>query len=434
MGEPWFFFSYASSNRDSFLKKFFQELENQVKTLTGHVGYVSWKDLRPGADWPLDLAGALQSCKVFVPIYTPAYFESDYCGREWQIIRERQDLSLKTAPAGARRPAVIIPVLWVPRRFLPSPLPAGVGDLQFDHERFGEGYVEDGLKKWLSLFKHHDRWMEFASAFADFVVTSARSADLPRLPEVPQLRTTRSYFTMSPPESPQPVPPTGGATLRKGASVGVASLATSAASVGRSAGPRYVQFVFVAGRREELKVVRESLEGYGDQGGIDWQPYFPEVPEEIGIVAQSAAADERLHYEALQLDDGILDRLREAEGDNKIVAVVVDAWTLSLSSYASLMTKLDEQNLPNCVVLAPWNLGDQETVTRRQQLEDRLKGTFARRAVQNDTNSFDDAIASHDELKGHLSRALTAARGRILNVAEVKRRAGDGPVIARPIL
>src|SRR5436305_10416421 len=106
MSSYWFFFSYARLDRDPYLKKFYNELVDSVRVNAGgnrgEIGFFDTEDIEPGQEWPAALAAALQTARVFVPVYTPSYFISEFCGREWRVIEERRR-------AAGERPPVILP-------------------------------------------------------------------------------------------------------------------------------------------------------------------------------------------------------------------------------------------------------------------------------------------------------------------------------------
>ena len=43
-----------------------------------------------GTEWSPELISALARCRVFVPLYSRRYFESDNCGREWFAFARRE--------------------------------------------------------------------------------------------------------------------------------------------------------------------------------------------------------------------------------------------------------------------------------------------------------------------------------------------------------
>jgi FxsC-like protein len=417
----WFFLSYTGLGDDPYFKRFYRELAETVALKVGaasdkDVGFLDNESIQVGAEWPADLVRALQTSQIFVPVYTPRFFTSEYCGKEWAVFRQRQTDHLETARTEATvrgetppgRAPVILPVLWVSQKDLPKPLPEVVADLQFDHAAFGKVYSEEGLRLLFRLDRHRDARVEFVDRFADALIQAGRTHRLPPLPATPTLKTVDSAFQARPAEELPKLPASAG-------------------------GPSYVQFVFVAGRREELQPLRASLDFYGDSGN-EWKPYHPEVQEAVGLTAMNVAFTERLQYEVVPLDPTLIQRLRQAEAANKVVMIVVDTWTLRLDRYRSFMQQYDAGQFLNCVVLIPWNNRDDETVSSRGALERAVGEAFTRRVVAKDPNYFVDTIDSPQTLVQVLSDAVNIARGRILKVAEVKRPLAGDVIMAKPTL
>src|SRR5215831_11319808 len=84
---PYFFLSYARTPRqdpsdpsdpDRWVHKLYRDLCEHILNLTnaqpGSAGFMD-RETRPGDEWPRELAQALATCRVFVPLYSPRYFE-----------------------------------------------------------------------------------------------------------------------------------------------------------------------------------------------------------------------------------------------------------------------------------------------------------------------------------------------------------------------
>jgi len=194
-----------------------------------------------------------------------------------------------------------------------------------------------------------------------------------------------------------------------------------------------VQFLFVAGKRDELMPLRQQVSAYGDQGE-EWRPYHPDVEMAVRDVALEVALTERLWPEAVPLGPDLIARLTAAERSNKLVAIIVDTWTLRLEQYHEFMREYDRHNFLNCVVLIPWNEADPETMGARNMLQQAMHAAFVRRVQVRDPHTFIDTIGTAPDLRRGLAKALAVARARVIYAAEVRRRVEQDHVISRPVI
>lgn len=412
----WFFLSYARyahGNRDRYLQKFYQDLNKTIRSLTipgeGEDGFLDTRDIEVGSHWRDELIAGLQNCRTFISLYTPAYFTSEECGKEWQVFSSRQAAYSADLPSHAGRPSLMLPILWVPEDALKGSIPDTVSALQYNHSDFGDVYLKQGLKHMMELTsRYREAYREFLLNFAKKLLDSARAHNLPPHPQLPPINEIESAFR------------------RREADVVMYSEEPV------NAGPRYVQFVFVAGRRDELRAVREKIDSYGEEGGCDWHPYLPEVPSEVGIIAQNTAAKQNLHYGFLRPDDNIINQIEEAARQNRIIAIVVDTWTLLLQQYYTSMRKYDDRSFLNCVVLVAWNNRDDElTDSTRSILFNRMRVTFLHHSTIGNPDCFLE-IGSHDELMKELPAVLNKARARIVEKTKVVKKAESGRTISKP--
>lgn len=413
-----FFLSYARLDRDGdhyqCVRKFYDDLVMEVRGLKplpkNNIGFFDGEDIEPGDEWPEKLGEALRTSQVFVCLFSPTYFTQVYCGKEWQVFRSRIDTYTTQSPSGTKRPPLILPVLLYPPEQL-SPLPDAVSDIQYTYDDFPDGYKQEGLRMMMRQpTKYKDDYVKFLAQFAKKLIQVATSHPLPPCQTLSPIKDVKSAFHQS--SSP---------------SIGPVSRA-------ENVGPRYVQFIFVAGQRDELQGVRRKTDAYGSEGGLDWKPYLPDFDKEISILAQNVATKENLRYEAVPLDTQIINRLEAAERDNKIVAIIVDTWTLRVQKYHNFMREYDERSFLNCVVLVPWNTKDDETANSLPVLEDVVRVTFLKKAGLKDPSCFLDQIRSPEELKRKLSVVLNRTRMRVIEKAEVIKKAESEQIITKPII
>ena len=425
-----FFLSYARSDADAYFKRFRQDLAEAVRVRVAgtleDAAFVDRDDIGLGEEWRAELVNALQYSKVLVPVYSRSFFDSDYCGKEWTVFRQRQDAAVEAG--AAQRPPVIKPVLWVGWDDLPEELPEVAGELQLEHAAFGDEYAQLGLRRMMMLSRHRSARRDIIESIADMIVDVARADALPSLPVAPSLADVQSAFIAAPARAG--TAPAGAAAA--GGAIGVAPAAGGARE--SSSGPRYVQFIFVAGRRDQLAPLRKEVGCYGETSGEEWKPYHPEVACAVADLALEVAGTERLYTRPLPLAPDLINRLEEAERRDNLVAIIVDTWTLRLAEYHEFMREYDRRSFLNCVVLVPWNPADAETKDSRAVLEDAIRASFPARTAVRDPKTFIDTISSSDDLRRSLATSLAEARARVINAADVRRRAESGQIFVKPVI
>ncbi|HWR80179.1 MAG TPA: toll/interleukin-1 receptor domain-containing protein, partial [Pseudomonas sp.] len=114
-----FFFSYRRADFGAQMREFFTDLSEEVRKLRGldkydNIAFFDQENIETGDNWDAALLNALQQSKVLVPLYSPAYFKSEYCGKEWQSFHLRRQAHAQQH--GGAEPAVIRPVIWIPIR------------------------------------------------------------------------------------------------------------------------------------------------------------------------------------------------------------------------------------------------------------------------------------------------------------------------------
>lgn len=404
MAGYWFFLSYA--RRDAvgnlYVERFHKQLAREIGRVAGlpakianeEIGFFDTEGVKPGEPWPEKLAYAIQTSKVFVCLYSPAYFNSDYCGKELQAFRSRLAASTSPSPSHAI-PTLIFPVLWDRADRLPKVLPQVLKDIQYAHGSTDEIYKGEGLYQLLSLNKHRDRCSKFFDNMAAMIVQRVREHPLPPADFLTPLHEIESAFNVQL-ENSQPERPVG----QRG-----------------NMGPRTAEFVFVAANETEIRERRDRVEAYGSEGGRDWRPYLSKA---VGFVGQTLSTQEELFYEDLPADDRLLERLREAEKKKNIVVIVIDPWTIQLKSYQKRMLDYDKNTFVNTEILIPWNEQDQETEQALKKLRSDIRQTFCRHYIVN-TSYIHDSITSLADLERELAVAISRARSRIIQMSEFVR-------------
>lgn len=176
---PLFYLSYAHtpalrSGPDYYVHRLYTELTRHLAELTDtpQEGLGFFGAVLPGADWEREMKQALARAQVFVPLYSPRYFRSEWCGMEWDAFdrRQQRDRQIRRHTGSA-----IVPVLWMPTA--PRHLPSVSWGLQYTDSELGPLYVDRGL---LGLMESNktDRFDRVVRQLAERIVHVAKTTRL----------------------------------------------------------------------------------------------------------------------------------------------------------------------------------------------------------------------------------------------------------------
>lgn len=397
-----FFLSYSRRDAvgDAFLKKFYLELAQRVGAKLGlptdtdetEIGFFDETGIEPGDAWLDNIVRALQTSKVFICLYSRGYFNSPYCGKEFQVFLDRVNQYRDSNPQLTPPPRLIIPVLWdSPDRF-PKQLPEIINEIQYTHSDFGKTYPKEGLNYIMRLQQHSDDYQKFLVRLATKVANEAEAHPLPEARELISLKDVKPLFPLAVAQTDE--------TKKMG-----------------DAGPNVIRFIFVAGPKSDLQNIRKSVASYGTQGGREWKPYYP-LEDAVEFLSQDVTRPERLFYEQVAVGDDLVQRISEAERTNTIVVMIVDPWSVKLNQNALL--DYDSRSFLNCGLIVPWNENDIETKSKKDQLQTDLKATFSRNYVLN-SPYIRDSVNSPADLQRKLILIINEVRRRLIQQAEVHR-------------
>jgi FxsC-like protein len=435
MKDYWFFFSYArrDSYKNIYLKTFYEELAREIAVAAGlpsklketDIGFFDRENIELGHVWDDTVAEAIQSSKAFVALYSPAYFNSEVCGQEFQLFKMRlEDYRKKLSPQDSQ-PSLFIPVLWQPLERLPSTLPESIAKLQFTHASLPAKYENDGLN---FLMKNKNARRDFIRRLADSINKEVNAHKLPRLQNPPPLTDIPNAF------NPQPIVVTAQPQIAPAPGApAVAAQPPDTHYVPKNYGLDVAWFVYVAGKNADYKTVREHIDCYGAVGGKDWRPYYPEVESKVGLIAQGVASSKDLLAETLPLSDELVTHLREAEAKNTIVIILVDPWSVGLPSFKKPLKDYDNNRLLNSGAMVIWNHKDPETVTAANSLKQTLVNTFPNILVSNDV-VFQNNIDSEQQLRDRLSDLIDEVRKKIIARENLLRPVTNTPNSSFPTL
>lgn len=411
------FISYSRADAGCYLDKFYNDLCENVASKFGEKNkakfvYMDSSHIELGDEWEESLIDALQSCDIFVSIYSRGYFGSDYCGKEFSIFKKRMDLYNST---GAQCNGLILPVLWEnPETY---DIPTVIGKIQYDPNNFDKIYQQEGLRYLLKLQQYKDEYEKFIDKLSKQIfkkldefskLRAENKYTLPKLKDKITLKDTINGFAVS--NGKQNVVP----ELNR-----------------EQLGPNTAKFVFIAGNSEELKVRRKQTDGYGFEGGRDWKPYYPEYEKAIGNITLAVALELDLFYETLVTSVELLEEIGKAEKTNTIVIIIIDPWSIEIEPYSVHINSIDKYAFINCALLIPWNESDIETKNNRS-MQSNIRKIFAKIFVLNNMY-IRDSLTNKDALHSEMVMAITEIRRNMFQRAQILRPI-DSTITSLPIV
>ena len=342
---PFFFLSYARAVRqgddsDRWEYKLYRDLCDVILQLTDatpeEAGFMD-RAIRVGARWAPELTTALATCRVFVPLYSPRYFQSELCGKEWFSFA-RRTLIHRARGSGAGAP--IVPALWLPVRT--ESLPPVAREIQFDQRWIDERYSEQGFYGIMKLARYRRNYQQAVHRLAERIVDVADNA---------------------------PAPP--------GEPADYASL-PNAFGVGGDGGEdlRQMRIVVLAPDASDLPKARSGVY-YGPQPR-DWRPYVPDYPQPIA--EYSAELSRSLGYRpAIRTFDEYLSEVRASDYP---CLFLVDPWLAMSPGGRAMLSRLDDIDDPLACVLVPWNRQDVELARAESEIRGALERTAGRQLAR----------------------------------------------------
>ena len=352
-------------------------------------------DIELGSKWSDDIIDALQDCNALICVYSPAYFKSEYCGKEWQVFHSRCEAHAKKGNAW---PKAIKPVLWI--SFMAADLPVALAAEQFKLGDPQAIHNTRGLKYLLKQYQQYQiPYNDFVEDLAAQIVEAGNAQTLPTITPAPELAATASAFARMAAAGPAPSP---------------------------ASGPNHVRFVYVAADPREFGDAR-SADAYLDFGGPHWRPFYPACSTHVHQFMQHLVSDEELNFTSDELPFGpnLIADIENAWKRREIVVFIVDGWSLQWKKqYRDVLHQFDQRLDCHWCVLVPWNESDADSVSKRKEILEAIDTTLYRHAQLMQNPIFYRAnICSLDELRGVLREVLTRLK------AEVRRNA----VVERPV-
>jgi FxsC-like protein len=354
---PYFFLSYARTPRrdpgdkedpDRWVHKLYKDLCDAILQMTDvlpeEAGFMD-RENRLGAEWSPELTTALAACRVFVPLYSRRYFESDNCGKEWFAFARRE---VNHRAQGRRVVSAIVPALWT--RLDRDRIPEVAQSLQYDHPDLGERYCTEGFYGIMKLRNYRSDYNRAVYRLAERIVAigdeSVAQADDQFIREM-----RRKDF-----ESLQSAFGPASARRTTNGQLHIAVLAHDVTTL-------------PPGRTREY---------YGATPHT-WSPYRPEYPQPVADYALELA---KKCLDCKPLIGAIEDIPSVWDGSEQPIPpslCLVDAWVGLSESHHERLQRLNQVQESWVSVLVPWNAQDPEMHAAGHDLRERLHRHLGRK-------------------------------------------------------
>ncbi|MGO9784738.1 MAG: TIR-like protein FxsC [Streptosporangiaceae bacterium] len=352
---PYFFLSYARtpkrdpadrSDPDRWVHKLYKDLCDEILQMTdaqpGEAGFMD-RENKLGAEWSPELMAALKACRVFVPLYSRRYFESDNCGKEWFAFAQRE--VMHQAQDGEAVSAVV-PALWT--RLDRAKIPEVARNFQYEHADLGERYRSEGFYGIMKLRNYRSDYQRAVHRLAERIIEVGDQSIARADADVQGME--RKDFESLP-------------------------SAFGPASARRTASDQ-LQITVLAHDTSTLPEGR--LSDYYGETPHTWSPYQPAYSRPLADYAQELAR-KCLDYEPLlgAFEDGLLPW--PGTGRMPPSLYLVDVWVSLSDSYLERLSLLNQISDPWVSVLIPWNNQDAGLSALEKDLRERLREHLDRR-------------------------------------------------------
>ncbi|MFI6449054.1 TIR-like protein FxsC [Kitasatospora sp. NPDC050543] len=400
---PYFFLSYAHTPRagargagdpNHWVRQLYRDLCEAVLQLTtlpagAPVGFMD-ESMHQGELWAERLAQELATCRVFVPLYSPRYFNSLACGQEWHCFTQRP---VYPANIDSERTSGVVPVLWVAMG--QYKLPEVASRLQFNHASFGPDYAAEGLYALMKLTYFRSAYELAVHRLARRIVEVAEETVIPVGRQL-DFQAQPSAFNVAAPT-------------------------------------RQLRISVLSYHQAELPPGRNP-DYYGPRR-TDWHPYQPAAGRPLAEHAVRLARQLGFQPSVHEFDE----ELAGLADDGPPTApglLLLDRWALHDERRRELVRRFDRANAGWVGVLEPWNMADPDCVEHDGSLGE-LSAQTLRLTHRAARPSFQGALAGPSGLNSleEFDDALPRAAMKAKYAFEDRTRSGpEEPVPQRPSL
>jgi len=334
---PYFFLSYARTPKrdltdrddpDRWVYKLYQDLRAAILQMTSarpeEAGFMD-RENRLGVEWPPELARALATCRVFVPLYSPRYFESDNCGKEWFAFARRE---VNQNARGLQAVNAIVPALWT--NFSQDRLPDVAQSIQYNHSDLGPRYSTEGFYGIMKLQQYRADYLRAVHRLAQRIVDVAQETAF-------NAERPADYHSLQ-------------------SAFGPASVRQTATD--------QLQITVLAHDKSTLPEGRAG--GYYGSTPHTWSPYRPDYPKPLADYAVELAKK----CLGCQPFVGPFEDSSSVSNGRPVPPglCLVDAWVTVSPAHQQRLRHLNELDQAWVSVLVPWNSQDGEMAEAEQAL------------------------------------------------------------------
>jgi FxsC-like protein len=291
------------------------------------VGFMD-RDIRSGEGWSERLADSLATCRVFVPLFSPRYFGSAMCGKEWYAFSQR---AIQQHARSNRAADAIVPALWVPVQ--PKRLPKAAERLQFNHMALGASYATEGLYGLIKLSMFRSDYELAVYELAKRIVKVAESGGIDPSAPVDYRRIPSAFGTRR--------------------------------------GVRNLRITVAAGTRDRLPEGR-STDYYGEHA-TEWNPFHPSSARPLAAVTADLARSFDYESTLVSLAEEPDPGNGEAPAVEGPEIMLIDRWTVTDPVWRRRLGRFDAARRPWTGIVVPWNRDDLESREAEEQLSSGLE-------------------------------------------------------------
>jgi TIR domain len=393
------FVSYAeadAANQQAAMADFCTLLDQQIaeKALPFNSSFVSTYDMRTG-DWEKHLTRNLNASVCFVALYSPTYFQRDWCKKEWAHFFE-------SAQIGEHPHENMFPVPWItysdavrsePAQYFPPNAGANERSIQFfrlGNQQQIKPILDFGLRHAISSRQQQP---QFATAVTEYMRALGEQIT----------SVTRRFMATAQSSQKEPLP---------GQPNKIFSRDSTKSSF------RKTRVYVIAGHPNEYIGTGCDPAPYELEGGPDWKPYFPVQRSVQELVGASIRDMEELKRLTRDLEEVV----QSAWNDNRYAVVIVDPWTVhKLEAYKKLIGNFATRRYINCFVFILWNRSDAKLVEAEAQIRESYRNSFFE--LHFDSTHYFENVLSEDEFRKKLKRALA----ELQSAMQLRFRVGDPP-------